>query len=123
VNNSPNTQARHEFLSGIDPLAAAVDDLMGGKSMGIMQFQTGTCHGQYRICDAVELITIINEEPGNGDFQKAMGWFESIAVNEHKDLRVVEIFNNSLKNNLAKHGYRVKGKKATKSYKKMRGRS
>ena len=64
-------------------------------------FRYGTCHGQYRITpDAVELLSIINDDSGNGHFHHLMNHFISMAKKRKLPFRVLEVNNRNLKTHL-----------------------
>lgn len=67
-----------------------------------LAFRVGTCHGLWRATDtAYEILSINNEEPGNGHLKDVLEWFESSCIRDKKDLLIKEFFlNNSFKMHL-----------------------
>lgn len=76
------------------------------------KFRVGQCHGLWKSGDdAYEILSIINEEPGNGDFQMVLGWFEDSCRRDNKKLRIREILNSRFGESLVrKHGFRRDGR-------------
>ncbi len=71
-------------------------------------FRVGTVHGMFGKFDdnSLQLIAIGNDKKGNGDFSKAMDWFEKVAFDMGLKPEVVEIWNERLKKHLIeKRGY------------------
>ena len=67
----------------------------GVKSAG---FKVGTCHGLVLFRqDSIDLLAVINNEPGNGHFDDVMEWFHYACKVQKKNFRVVELFNQRLK--------------------------
>lgn len=65
-----------------------------GRPTGNTLYKIGTCHGFYRSTNlSVDIIAMVNDEPGNGHFDDVLQWFTEIARLEGKLLRVVEIMN------------------------------
>lgn len=59
-----------------------------------MLFRVGTCEGQYRATwDAYEILSIVNDNPGNGHLDDVFEWFEHSCKRDGKVLRVSEIWN------------------------------
>jgi hypothetical protein len=76
--------------------------------MDLMLFRVGTCHGQWRVmADAYEIISVINDAPGNGHFQDVLDWFEFAARRDGKTLRFMAILNDRFAQHLmAKRGFK-----------------
>lgn len=70
-------------------------------------YRVGTCHGQWRSTrDAYEILTVINEVPGNGHLQDVLEWFEQSCRRDKKDLVVREMWNRPFMEHLiAKRGF------------------
>lgn len=60
-------------------------------------YKVGTCHGLVIFDDAINLLAVINNEPGNGHFDDVMEWFHYACRIQKKDFRVIELFNQRLK--------------------------
>lgn len=61
---------------------------------GIILFRIGTCHGQWSSDDeSYNIISVINEKPGNGHLQDVFDWFENSCKRDDKSLKVLEIMN------------------------------
>lgn len=68
-----------------------------------MLFRIGTCVGQWRATrDAYEILSIINEEPGNGHLNDVFEWFEYSCKRDGKMLRISEVWNSRFKRHLIK---------------------
>ena len=102
-----------ELLAGPDPLARMIDAALGADGPEISRFVFGTCHGQFIDRDSLDLLTVINEEPGNGHFVILIEVFEKIASETNRDFRVIEIWNDGLKEWLRRRGYKIDGDIAT----------
>lgn len=108
-----------------DPLTNAINNKFGEN---YLRFRVGTCNGVFSYDRKNYLIlTINNEEPGNGHFDDVMEWFEQSCVRDKKDLIIQELFNSHLKAHLIrKRGfepYCVGGQNSVrKSWKKMEAR-
>lgn len=64
-------------------------------------FKVGTCHGAWCATgDAYEILTIVNDHPGNGHFDDVLEWFEHSAKRDKKCLRIREVWNKKLKKHL-----------------------
>lgn len=58
------------------------------------QFKIGTCVGQWNSTpECYNILTVINEEPGNGHFQDVLDWFENSCRRDKKDLMILELIN------------------------------
>jgi hypothetical protein len=73
----------------------------------ILAYSFGHVHGILACGSGVlTIVAIVNDEPGNGEFAKVMGMFESVAENWPCPLRVGAIWNRDLKRHLLKkRGY------------------
>ena len=64
-------------------------------------FRVGTCHGNYTWDKkSYIIITIINEQKGNGHLQDVFDWFENSCKRDGKTLKVAEIWNENFKKHL-----------------------
>lgn len=78
----------------------------------IQEFRIGTCFGQWFVYDwpkyrAYVILTVINDNPGNGHFEDVLQWFEQSARRDRYALEVWEIGNNSLYHHLVnKRGFK-----------------
>jgi hypothetical protein len=60
----------------------------------IMVFKVGTCHGQYYFSKkGIEIVSIKNDNPGNGHLDDVFEWFEYAARTQHKTLFIREFIN------------------------------
>ncbi len=98
-------------LLGVDP-----NDLVRD---GWMLFRIGTCGGQWRCAgDAYEILSVINDRPGNGHFDDVLEWFEQSCRRDGKPLRIREVANERLKRHLMeKRGFRPEGDDVVKEFK------
>lgn len=81
-------------------------------------FQVGTVHGLLMLeGNAVQIIAIINERPGNGNFKHAMSMIEKMANKQNKSTQVVAIVNEGLRKHLVtKCGYTDHGEYVEKPF-------
>src|SRR5687768_8724527 len=62
-----------------------------------LRFKVGTCHGLWRCTsEAYEILSIVNNEPGNGHFEDVIEWFESSAKRDNKWVVFMEVWNTKL---------------------------
>lgn len=83
-------------------------------------FKIGTCNGQWRATrDAYEILTIVNDDPGNGHLADVFEWFENSCKRDNKSLRVREVWNKKfLKYLIRKRGFvRERGDDVIKHFK------
>jgi hypothetical protein len=73
----------------------------------ITLFKVGTCHGQYMVNDiGLHLISVINDDPGNGHLEDVFEWFEYSAKTNKLNLFIREFFNDRFKKHcIEKRGY------------------
>lgn len=74
---------------------------------GWLIFKIGTVNGQWRATpDSYEILSVINDEPGNGHFQDVFDWFENSCKRDKKDLKILECWNAKLATHLkTKRGF------------------
>jgi hypothetical protein len=72
-------------------------------------YKVGTCNGQWRsTLDAYEILSVINDKPGNGHFNDIMEWFENSCKRDKRILRIREVWNKELHTHmLTKRGFEV----------------
>jgi len=64
----------------------------------IEEFKIGTCNGQWQYgITGLEIISIINNVPGNGHLEDVFQWFEYAAARDKKPLIIREFFNDRFK--------------------------
>lgn len=64
-------------------------------------FRVGTVNGLwYSTEDSYVIISLINNDPGNGHLSDVFEWFENSCRRDNKNLLVVEIMNQRFKNHL-----------------------
>lgn len=70
-------------------------------------FKIGTCTGQWGVTkDSYDILTVINDEPGNGHFEDVLQWFEQSCRRDKKALRILEVWNKNLSKHLVeKRGF------------------
>jgi len=78
---------------------------------GWLLFKIGTCDGQWRDGgDAYEILSVYNDQPGNGHFEDVLAWFEQSCRRDGKALRIREVWNPRLKRHLMeRRGFRAMG--------------
>lgn len=86
-----------------------------------VMFQVGTCNGQWRATpDAYEILSIINEDPGNGHLIDVLEWFEFACKLSKKPLRFLAFENLRFKQHLMeKRGFTEKGEDVEKDWRAM----
>ncbi|MEK6884973.1 MAG: hypothetical protein AABY22_35405 [Nanoarchaeota archaeon] len=70
-------------------------------------FRIGTCTGQWG-CNknGYYILSVINDEPGNGHLNDVFEWFEFSSKRDNKNLLVLECMNNRFYNHLiSKRGF------------------
>lgn len=81
-------------------------------------FRVGTCHGTWRSTALhYDILTIINEEPGNGHLQDVLQWFSHSCRRDGKDLRILEVMNKEFMRHLVeKRGFIAAGEHCIKKF-------
>lgn len=60
-------------------------------------FKVGTCHGLFAATDhAYAILSLYNDQQGNGHFGDTMEWFENSCRRDGKGLRIMEVWNDRL---------------------------
>lgn len=64
-------------------------------------YRIGTVSGQWRcLQDAYEILSFLNDQPGNGHLQDVFDWFENSCKRDNRDLRILEVGNEPFKKHL-----------------------
>jgi hypothetical protein len=64
----------------------------------IQAFRVGTVHGQWWAMDAAYVIlSLINDQPGNGHLNDVFQWFENSCKRDRKQLVILEFMNDRFK--------------------------
>lgn len=81
-------------------------------------FRVGTCHGLWDSCPTAYLIlTVNNEQHGNGHFTDLLEWFEVSCKRDNRDLIIQKVWNKRLKRHLVnKRGFVPKGANVVKRF-------
>lgn len=81
-------------------------------------FKVGTCEGQFRVTpEAYEILSVINESPGNGHFDDVLQWFEYACKRSRLPLRIIAFTNEGFKKHLiAKRGFVAFGNDVEKTF-------
>lgn len=71
------------------------------------RFRIGTCDGLWAKEDrGYAILSVVNDQPGNGHLDDVFEWFEFAAKRDNTDLLVLEIMNESFKKHLTtKRGF------------------
>lgn len=71
------------------------------------EYKVGACHGQWvSTVDTYDILTVINEQPGNGHFEDVLQWFEQSCRRDNRSLRILEVWNKRLARHLVeKRGF------------------
>ena len=74
-------------------------------------FRIGTVEGQWRSTEtAYEILSITNNEPGNGHLDDVFEWFGYSCKRDKKDLIIREFWNNDFKEHcIKKRGFKLYG--------------
>lgn len=68
------------------------------RNPAFMLFKVGTCHGQWMSTElAYCIVSIMNEQPGNGHLEDVFEWFENSCKRDKKALMILEFFNDKFK--------------------------
>ena len=83
---------------------------LGGKQHWKL-YRVGTVHGQWIATEtAYEILSISNNEPGNGHLDDVFEWFEYSCKRDKKDLIIREFWNNDFKEHcIKKRGFKLYG--------------
>ena len=70
---------------------------------GWLLYRVGTVHGQWRSTeDALEILSFINNQPGNGHLEDVFEWFEMSCKRDNKNLIIRSFWNENFKNHCIK---------------------
>lgn len=70
------------------------------------RFKVGTCVGLWRGTDTTyDILSIVNEEPGNGHLEDVFEWFEHSCLRDGRDLRVLHCHERFWKYLIEKRGF------------------
>lgn len=74
----------------------------------IFRYRVGTCHGQWFTTEnAYHILSVMNENPGNGHLDDVFEWFENSCRRDRRNLIVMEFFNKKFKSHcINKRGFR-----------------
>jgi len=75
---------------------------------GWQVFKIGTCGGQWRSSwpNCYEILTIINDNPGNGHLDDVLEWFEYSCKRDKYSLKILEVWNKGFaKHLIEKRGF------------------
>jgi hypothetical protein len=89
------------------------------------RFRIGTCEGLWASTPtSYDILSVINNSPGNGHFNDVLEWFYSSCLRDRKKLRILEVWNPRLKKHLIeKRGFVANGiSNVEKSYKQIKKR-
>ena len=72
------------------------------------RFKVGTVHGLWNCTEkSYQILSIINEKPGNGHFEDTLQWFEFCCKRDGMSLCILEIWNKRfLKHLIRKRGFK-----------------
>ena len=78
---------------------------------GWQVFKIGTCNGQWcSTNDSYDILSVINDKPGNGHFEDVLEWFEQSCRRDRKALRILEVCNKDFAKHLVlKRGFIYQG--------------
>lgn len=73
---------------------------------GWLIFKVGKCSGQWRSTkDNYEILSFLNDEPGNGDFANTLDWFYESCIRDKRNLLIREVWNERLAKHLIGRGF------------------
>lgn len=109
------------FKELMDEVGAFISDKGDYPEIEWLLFRVGTCHGQWRQTpEAYEILSIVNEDPGNGHLNDVFQWFEFACKKSKKPLRVLSFLNKSFAESLIrKRGFKPDGDNVEKSWRDM----
>lgn len=77
---------------------------------GWQLFRVGTCEGQWRsTAGTYEILSVVNDQPGNGHFAITMEYFEVSCKRDGKAFVIREVWNDRLAGHLLKKGFEKVG--------------
>lgn len=89
-------KSEHNLLFEVAPYPYNVDS-----QKEWMLFRVGTCEGLWSSSpDSYDILAVSNRQKGNGHFNDVLQWFEQSCIRDKKALRILEVWNESLKNHL-----------------------
>lgn len=82
------------------------------------RFKIGTCEGLWRATALTyDILSIVNDVPGNGHFDDVLQWFENSSKRDRKNLRIIEIMNKDFFRHLIeKRGFVADGADCIKTF-------
>jgi len=88
------------------------------KSDEYLLFRIGTCNGAWRSTTSFyDILSIVNDRPGNGHFEDVLQWFSHSCRRDGKDLRILEVMNKDfLHHFLEKRGFVAEGEHCIKKF-------
>jgi hypothetical protein len=86
---------------------------------GWLLFRVGTCNGQWMATEtAYQILSVVNDQPGNGNFKHTMEYFEASCRRDGKELQILEVSNERLRKHLEENGFTCyAGDNYTKTFK------
>lgn len=82
-------ETEHKLLFEVAP---SPYNLPGGVEHAL--YRVGTCHGQWGFTqDSFFILSVMNEQPGNGHFNDVLQWFENSCKRENKNLLILDCMN------------------------------
>lgn len=80
-------------------------------TQGWMLFRVNKISGQWRDAgNNYEILTVVNDKPGNGDFEHVLSWFYESCKRDKKNLLIREVWNQRLAKHLInKRGFAYQG--------------
>jgi len=87
-----------------------------------LQFKVGTVYGLWTsTSDSYIILSIYNEEPGNGHFEDVLEWFYFSCVRDKKHLRIEELMNDDFVRHLREErGFAILATTAVKFWDSMK---
>lgn len=84
--NAIKTTHNLDFEACLDPIQIFMP--------GLQRFKVGTVQGQFGLCkNEIFILSITNDEPGNGHLEDVFQWFEYSCKEHKKNFLILEIMN------------------------------
>lgn len=98
-----------------NPLAEALYAAIGGdddsEGVPLREYRFGTLRGIWRETPGfLDIVALVNDEPGNGQFAKFVAYFQRRARACRKGLRFMEVLNERLAKHLSARGWERVGR-------------
>lgn len=125
-NDAPDFKTTHELpfeVADWDPNESSIAKFLDIEidTSVFLQFKVGTVYGLWTATsDCYIILSIYNEEPGNGHFEDVLDWFYYSCVRDKKHLRIEELINEEFTRHLREErGFAILATTAVKFWDSM----